>query len=464
MQYLKYNILIQKYRIALIGVMLAWTLGVMTYWSGLPSGDKLPNFILGAAIYIGLLILFGFLVWWLMFRPMPNSAEISTNIITFSIMLRRGVALGLLLATFVITVDGAWDEVWHRQYGVPFGEDLFWRPHLLMYFGFMIVMGLSAIAFLLIWRRGQGPIAHRLRKMPHIAWLVIMGALFAFVLPADPVWHVIYGDDISAWSIPHFMLTVGSFSIAIVAVSWMLSTVAPRDWQTRMPLTWGDFFVIMVVIASTSGGYQVLLTEWDALNHSTVAAFMAANNRPEWILPVMLIGIAGIIGGMVNHALRRWGAATLFGFLSLALRVFLLQSFDYNGMTANAWVVAIPPLVALDLVYAWCLRDGKLPTLWQGSLAMTIGTLLVMVPLINLIYSYPHFADVELLPVAFYGMLVGMPALWVGRIAGDYLGVENKQLEAATTLPLNIRVAIPAELAIAIAFIIFFVATANPPI
>ena len=63
--------------------------------------------------------------------------------------------LALILASggIAIFIAGVWDEIWHRGYGIPFGEDLFWRPHLLMYFGFATATVFSGFWALLYLNR-----------------------------------------------------------------------------------------------------------------------------------------------------------------------------------------------------------------------------------------------------------------------------------------------------------------------
>jgi len=41
-----------------------------------------------------------------------------------------------------------------------------------------------------------------------VGGLALMGFLLVYALPADPIWHSIYGDDLSAFSIPHVVLAL----------------------------------------------------------------------------------------------------------------------------------------------------------------------------------------------------------------------------------------------------------------
>jgi hypothetical protein len=81
------------------------------------------------------------MAWHLLFRPLPTGQTVREQPIQASY--RQALALLLGVGGYGITVGGFWDEIWHRQYGIPFGEDFFWRPHLLMYFGIGVTIVLA---------------------------------------------------------------------------------------------------------------------------------------------------------------------------------------------------------------------------------------------------------------------------------------------------------------------------------
>jgi hypothetical protein len=103
----------------------------------------------------------------------------------------------VLLSGVLLRVGAPWDELWHRLYGVPFGRDLLWPPHLLMYasiaLSFVLVFVGLAVAL-----GGRGGLRERFRREPLLAALGLLSAYgFAFI-PVDVLWHQVIGPDLVA--------------------------------------------------------------------------------------------------------------------------------------------------------------------------------------------------------------------------------------------------------------------------
>jgi hypothetical protein len=80
---------------------------------------------------------------------MPNAPRQTK---TFSALQHRLIAWVLLVNSACLIVGAFWDEVWHRRYGLPFGEDFFWRPHLMIYFGMLLTIALAFYGLLTLNR------------------------------------------------------------------------------------------------------------------------------------------------------------------------------------------------------------------------------------------------------------------------------------------------------------------------
>ena len=184
---------------------LGWTLaasaGVIifvafTIWGGIPTESNVAIFWLQAGLFLLVICAFVLVFWHLLVRPLaPNLRKPQKVAMTF----RAREILALLLASggIAIFIGGVWDEIWHRNYGIPFGEDLFWRPHLLMYFGFATAVFSGFWALLYLNRNLRGSFQQRFRSNT-VAGLLILNAAFLFyALPADPLWHWIFGEDIT---------------------------------------------------------------------------------------------------------------------------------------------------------------------------------------------------------------------------------------------------------------------------
>jgi hypothetical protein len=314
----------------------------------------------------------------------------------------------------------------------------------------MVAAALAFAGLYMITRWGQGTFQQRFRASPVIGLLILVGGFLMCVLPADPIWHTIYGNDLTAWSIPHLLLFVSFVSILLLAIAIHMTAQPPRAWGTPRHLRLSDVQPLLLFAAASLSWNQFFTTEWDG-----GAKFVLA--RPEWLLPVVIVSGAAFIGLMANHTLRVFGAATLSGVLALALRFALIQLFHVETMMhLHAWVLVLPSLALIDLWYAY--RRGA----WFGAgVAAAIGMGVVLLTIFQQLYPlYP----ITNLPITFVMVLVGSLAMsWLGAVLGDYFAEGNKQVEevaAGSRLPL-------ASLGVAaatVAFIIFFVTTATPPI
>jgi hypothetical protein len=121
----------------------------------------------------------------------------------------------------------------------------------------------------------------------------------------------------------------------------------------------------------------------------------------------------------------------------------------------------------MDLVYALSMLRTKHPPAWQAAgLGAALGMSALGLPLVNLLYVYPSVESSNL-PGMLVAVLVScLGGTWLGRLAGEYLAKANKQGETTEDAQrLRQLQWIPGvALILVIAFIIFFMATATPPI
>ncbi len=435
------------------GLILALLLTLSSY-AGLPSLGR-SYFVLGVVSLVVSIGVFAYLTWLLLVRPLPQGK--TAEVRPLPAAYRRILAALMAVSGVALVVGGFWDEVWHRQYGLPFGADLLWRPHQLIYSSLLIIIGL-ALGSALYLGRGRGPVAARFRADPLLGLLVLLGGLFLYILPADPLWHMIYGEDISAWSLPHLLLGL-SYSLAmLLAVALQLSTVPLRAWEGVWRARLGDALVVGVLGFMLLFNLQVLVTEWD-----TDFSFIL-RNRPEWMLSAVLVTTAAFVGTLALQATRLIGAATAVGLLSFAVRSALLGTFDYDAMSANPWLCALPPLVALDLWHAFRIRQRRAAPLWFSSgLAAALGMVVVGFPLMNRLFSFPQIAAGNFGEMLLATVLASLPAAWLGQTAGETLAATNKQLARATRLP-ELAWVPPAALLGMLGFIVLLVVTATPPL
>ena len=436
--------------LAALALLVAFAL-----WGGLPAPDQTPAFLAGVAVLLGVLAGLGLLTWHLLFRPLPAGHK-TPRAGTLPTAIRRGLALLLGIGSLNIMVGGFWDEVWHRQYGLPFGEDFFWRPHLLMYFGFLAVTVLGFASLYLLMKRGRGTLQQRFRAQPTLGLLVMMCGLLLYVLPADPIWHAIYGEDLTAWSIPHLLLAISFSTIMLLAATLHLSTLPPqtsRRWpsaQDALPLLMFASILLM--------NMQFLTTEWD--QPGPLSPILQA--RPEWMLPVIIAASAALVGAMSNRALGRAGMATLVGLIALGVRVGLIAIFNVDIMRFTGWVMALPPLLAVDLWWALRLtRRGAPPDWTSAGAAAAVGMLLALPVLLAL---YPAVSIANLPAAAVVVLLAGLGGSWLGARLGAFLAAQRQPTAADAPGAARFPLASLGALAAALAFLLVFIGTAAPPV
>lgn len=443
---------------AALGIII---LVALAYWGGMPEHNR-ALFFLGVGALLVMLGLVGALGWVLLARPLPGEALAAPEG-TLKAAHRQLLALALTVSSASIIVGAYWDEVWHTKYGVPFGQDFFWRPHLMMYFGLTMVIALAATGAFLLWRQGEGSWRARFRANPPLAYLTLLAAFLFYILPADPLWHAIYGEDISAWSLPHILLAASFALISVVAVATLLTTVPGRTWRF-LRLTPQDGLIIVALAFSLNILLQLMTTEWDALASVQRGGSPVFWGRPEWLLPVTIAFLATFLGTLATHATRRVGAATAVGLVALGVRLALLGAFDLRILSADAWLVSLPVLVAIDLVAAAEVRRReRAPRWWQTGLAAAAGMAALGLPLLSALFVYPEVSP-ETFPMMLAMVLVmAVFAGWAASTLGDTLATRNKHVGDKTN-GRTARWATPLALALMLGFIIFFIGTATPPV
>jgi len=426
----------------------------LSYWAGFPQ-ELFTAFLLGLLILAVALAGYGWLAYYLLVRQLPAGHK-NPAVNMLPVTYRRLLAIFLGIGGMAVTVGGFWDEVWHRAYGFPFGPDLLWRPHLLIYMGLLTPPLLGFLSLIRVTRGSKGTMQQKFRADPALGFLVMVGLLTAFSVPLDPVWHTIYGTDISAWSLPHLLLLTCTSLVMIMAAFMLLTTVEPKKWRGVWRANPEDWLLILFFSFAIIPQLQVLVTDWESAN-------AMAQLRPIWLLPVLFVVLATFTGSIANRATRTFGAATVIAVLALAVRWGLTEAFHYQVSPA-AWLPILGPALGLDIGYAMRGMRGQNPdSPLINSLAATIGMILISFPLINQLFPYLSLTGMNLVVAGLACLAAGIAGAWIGQAIGDGLSNAPRQVEAATPVHDRLRVAAPGLFTAAIVFIIFFVLTATPP-
>ncbi len=429
-------------------------------WGGAAEFDA--QFAFGVVSLVGLMLGFAVLTHWLLFAP---TARVAVHSSLASPTLRQLAAVAMLASGVMFTLATAWDESWHRQFGV--GNDFWWMPHVLLYSSFGICSLCSSLGLLFVALKGQGGIRDRLRAEPLVALQALVCGFLLVSAPSDLLWHEIYGLDISAWSLPHVTVMVGLSAVVLCAVTLALSNVSGRSWRTLSGFAMGEGLALWLCALALTMFLQFGTTEWEGVSkaklESAVGSASAFWRRPEWLYIVMMLGITGFTGSFAQFALRRVGAATLMSLVVIVQRLLALIIFGGfgNRMSVVAQLLALLPLMALDLVALWRTR-GTRAYVWSPSNAL-VSVVMVMPALligVSALMAYPR-VNFETTPwMIVFGGLTWFAFTWAGALLGS--SAANAPKLVAAQHPVTQRVTLAALSSVA-ALVVFAVVLAQPP-
>ena len=332
-------------------------------------------------------------------------------------------------------MGGVWDEIWHRAYGIPFGEDFFWPPHLLMYFGFLTYIGVGFWALRYLNRQLKGNFQQRFRSNTVIGVYILSAAFLLYALAADPFWHLTFGADLTAWSVPHLILLLGFIvSFCITAYVYM-STISLDKWRTIFNLRYADALPLLVFACCLLIWLQLMLIDWDA-TLSGIRLEWLGLFRPEWLLAANLVACVTFTGVLATRLLRCAGAATAAGLLALAIRFGLIQLFATDLLHYVAAIVALLPLLAIDLWAFYCSAIRKTEPEWRGTAVAVIVAMLPNVIVMRQLYNL-QTSDNLALALAVVVTSIGMS--WFGHQIADAMLVMRQASSAAESEDAMIR-------------------------
>ncbi|MYD39619.1 MAG: hypothetical protein F4W97_12525 [Chloroflexi bacterium] len=431
-----------------------------TAWGGSPTETNLGLFWLQAGLFLLVICAFALAFWHLLIRPLaPNLRQPQTSPLTF----RAREVLALILASGGIAtfIGGVWDELWHRRYGIPFGEDLFWRPHLLMYFGFATAIACGFWALIYLNRQLRGNFQQRFRSNTAVGLLILNAAFLLYALPADPLWHWIFGEDITAWSIPHLILLLSFVLTQLLALQLNVSTQPQQQWRGIFGLRLRDSLSLVILAAIQLLWLQIMLIDWDA----SLAGFppeALGLYRPEWLLAANLLACVTFTGVLATRLLRCAGAATAAGLLALVIRVGLIQLFDADMLQFVAWLAALLPLFAIDLWAYTCSAIQKREPDWRGTAAAVIVAMTMNALVIRSLYS---LGDADNVAYAASIIITGLGMSWFANRVTDTLLLQHKATAEPTSEGQPSKPAVSfGILGVFLVFIFFFIVTATPPV
>ena len=430
-----------------------------TIWGGIPTEASLAIFCLQASLFFLVLCAFVLAFWHLLVRPLaPNLRQPQYAALT--VRARELFALALASGGVAIFIGGVWDELWHRNYGIPFGEDLFWRPHLLMYFGFATAIGAGFWALLHLNRHLRGNFQQRFRANPLVGLMILNAAFLLYALPADPLWHWIFGEDITAWSIPHLILLTSFVLTQMLALALHASTLPRQGWRLVSRLALRDGLALVILAAIQLIWLQIMLIDWDAMRAGLSAEWIG-QYRPEWLLAANLLACVTFTGVLATRHLRCAGAATAAGLLALVIRIGLIQLFDAEKLQFVAWLAALLPLLAIDIWAFYCAKIRAREPDWRGTAVAVIVGMAINLPVIQSLYG---FESIDALASLAAIIATGLGMSWLATQAAEATPRQREGSDASAAASQPIKPAVSVAMAAAfLVFIFVFVTTASPP-
>lgn len=449
--------------------LIAGGLGIillLTYWGGIP--EMTLAFGLGVLALGGSLVVLAALIWWFYLSPLPANYRVHMD---YGSSTQRQVSVILMgIAGMMFVVGAFWDEMWHRTYGLPFGEDFLWRPHLLMYAGLGLMSLFASGSLYLIISRGKGTLRQRFRAQPLMGLLALVGGFHIITTPLDLVWHELYGVDLTAWSLPHIILAVGFAATMIVVVAIQRSLIQRDSWSSLLGIGLRESFIVALLGVVTLICFQLLTSEWENLPPvgSELMGDVIFWQRPEWLYPVVILGCGTWLGTLALHVTRRVGIATLVGVVALLYRVTLISLFDNSvaQVQPTAYLLLLPPLVGLDIGYAVQVRRaGSAPGAIRSGISATVAMLVAGLPVIAQTMAYPVINGSILPGIVAASLVTAIFCAAAG--AALAVGMAHFYPQQVAELAVTSRFAIWVPVGVLFAsliFIAFFIGTAVPPV
>lgn len=439
---------------------------VLTLFAGLPPEESRAGFLLG----IGVLILFtsclGVASWHLMLRPLPANVRV-TPVSLVSPFTRSIIALFLTLSTISVGVGGVWDEIWHTKYGIPFGEDFFWRPHIMLYFSFLSMIVLGGWSWLTLMQRGKGTLQQRFRASPLLGVSFLAGVFTIYAVGTDPLWHKLYGRDLAPWSVPHLLILILILLMGLTATAYHKTLMSPRTWKLGFNASWRDALIGLAWVGALVDLMLIFTIQWyAAAANPNSSQFSQVMGYPDWLFSIFTTFLAVLFGGLALHTTRQIGIATLVGVVALAARFGLDNGFGAVRPGTLPLGLIIPMMFTLDVMYAiFIQRTGKPPAIWMTAAVIGVVFGVVGYPLIANLFPFLPVTVANVPARIIASGLTAAATLWLAQTISEMIsyGQEVTAEETAKNV-----VSVPwLNTAIYVAFtvlLVFFITTASPPV
>jgi hypothetical protein len=443
--------------IPLLGAVAA--LLSLSIWGGVV--DMSPQLLLGFGLSGGLILVFAAITWWLLLSPVPVLKVAPARL---SATTRQLLALLVTGSAALLMVGLTWDEAWHRIYGVPLGEDFLWPPHILMYVSFGLVT-LFAFGGLLVINRNPGTLRHKFRAEPLLGLLVLVSGFMLLSLPVDPLWHQIYGVDLTAWSLPHLVMFGAAAMIFVVGAALQASVIPKDGWRVGFGLR--EIIAAYVLGQALLMALILLVVEWDG----TVAEMMQMSPvfyaRPQWLFPALIVGTTTLFGLLAQRLFQRVGLTTLIAIVTVATRWIMIESVSGTdvGMTIRPQLIGAIPLIILDVVLYLRLKHAdERQTTWLAGITAVLVGMAAALAIISQWYVVPQMTVEFSLQSVVFGVPLALVLAYYGAQIGDALRRLGGGDGVAVTEARPVLLRGAAGVVVMMALMALYIITAAPPV
>ena len=282
-----------------------------------------------------------------------------------------------------------------------------------------------------------------------------------YALASDPFWHWTFGEDLSAWSIPHLILLLSFVASLCIAAFVHKSTIPLDNWRSVFRLKYADALPLLVFACCLLIWLQLMLSDWDATLTGIQPEWLGLF-RPTWLLAANLVAGATFAGVIISRLLRSAGAATVAGILALVIRYGLIQLFATDLLQYTGWVAALLPLLAIDLWFYYCSAIRNTEPDWRGT---AMAVIVAMAPNAIVIRDLYKLQTLDNLAYALAVVVTSIGMSWFShQIANVMLRKRQASIPADSE-----RTMIRPEVTFGVLggfvlIIIIFIVTASPPV
>ena len=289
------------------------------------------------------------------------------------------------LGLFVAVTGMFWDIGYHSDRGrdKPGLEGILNTPHVMVVFGFWLIVTTVFLHGRMAGPRGPNErqfLNGRLSLAPGALYILFCGGIALAGFPMDPVWHALFGVDVTLWSPTHLFMVVGG-SVSTLGF-WMLLREGMALGSPTGRLIRGEQArqagAVLLGLSTVQAEFDLGMPQAQLLYHPVMIAFAAGIGL---VAARALLGPGGALKALaLFFAVRLWLAVlvgTVLVFTSPRFALYLGSALAIEAAALLAARARRPerfPLLAglgigtVGLATEWGWAELLAYHTWSGSL------------------------------------------------------------------------------------------------